>query len=94
MKLILLTTLAFAVADLATANPNTFATATRMGSVEMRTARTSTPTATLAAPEITARAVVGDPVSTGKGDKETKGKDTRVIRSYSGWNYSCSGPDC
>lgn len=94
MKLTLFTTLAFAVAALATANPNTFATATRMGSVEMRTARTSTPTATLAAPEITARAVIGDPVSTGKGDKETKGKDTRVIRSYSGWNYSCSGPDC
>lgn len=94
MKLTLFTTLAFAVAALATANPNAFATATRMESVEMRTARTSTPTATFAAPEITARAVVGDPVSTGKGDKETKGKDTRVIRSYSGWNYSCSGPDC
>ena len=94
MKLTLFTTLAFAVAALATVNPNTFAMATRMGSVEMRTARTSTPTATLAAPEITARAVIGDPVSTGKGDKETKGKDTRVIRSYSGWNYSCSGPDC
>ncbi|THY20336.1 hypothetical protein D6D01_06799 [Aureobasidium pullulans] len=93
MKLTLLTTLAFAVASTVATTPNnptTFATATRKESVEMCTTPTSTPPA----PVITARAVIGDPLSTGEGDKENKGKDTRVIRSYSGWNYSCSGPDC